>query len=80
MPLTFEERSDGFRVLDGERMIASMETKRIDPKKSKVNPETNPFGGTVYEEMPRAECYIHSAGGKLSVVHLEEMLAKLPAV
>lgn len=80
MTLTFEERTDGFRVLDGDRMIASMETKRINAEKSKTHPEKNPFGGAVYEDIPRAECRIHSTGGALSVAYIEEMLAKLPAL
>lgn len=77
--LKFEERSDGYRVTDGDTMVASMETKRIDTVKSAINPTTNPNGGTFYEDLPRAECTIHSAGGALSVAYIEEMLAKLPA-
>lgn len=36
-------------------------------------------GATMYHQLPRAECSVHSAKGALTVEELDGILAKLPA-
>lgn len=69
---TFQERSDGFRVVEGEgayeRMVCNITTRNMIQ-------DGHPL--THYELLPLEECTIHSAVGPLRVDELVALLQQL---